>query len=103
MTTQHRLERRATLLGQRMRELSTTLAQQLGAGDRPVFTTPMTKAESLAWWGEHRHDTYGQKVLETMQPWDIAQLDADLGALRDPTQAGTHITDGVAAALAELD
>ncbi len=102
MPPQQRLEQRATRLGQRMRELSATLATHLGAGERPPFTTAMTKSESLAWWGLHRHDEYGATALARMQPWDIARLDADLGALRDPTQPGTHVTDTTAAALREL-
>ena len=77
---QHRLERRATLLAGQMDTASKGLAQQLGAGERPLFTTPMTKNESLAWWREHRHDEAGAQVLSRMQPWDIARLDADLQA-----------------------
>jgi hypothetical protein len=56
------------------------MAKQLGEGDRTPFTTAKTQREALEWWRVHRHDEYGQRVLERMRPWDIAQLDADLGA-----------------------
>lgn len=77
---QHRLERRATLLAGQMDTASKGLAQQLGAGERPLFTTPMTKAQSLDWWRLHRHDEAGAAALARLQPWDIARLDADLQA-----------------------
>lgn len=80
MTTQHRLERRARLLGQRMADASTAMAKQMGAGERPPFTTAQTRSEALAWWRAHRDDTYGAQALERLKPWEIAQLDADLGA-----------------------
>lgn len=80
MTGQHRLEQRAQLLAGRMDTASKGLAQQLGAGDRPPFTTAMTRTESLDWWRQHRHDEAGAEVLARLRPWDIAQLDADLQA-----------------------
>ena len=79
MSTEHRLERRARLLAERIRDASERLAQQLGAGERTPFTTAMTKSESLAWWRQHRHDEFGERALQRLQPWEIAQLDVDLG------------------------
>ena len=79
MPAQHRLERRAELLGRKMADATDAMARMLGQGERPPFTTALTRNESLAWWRQHRHDEYGQKVLERLPPWEIARLDADLG------------------------
>jgi len=84
--TEHRLERRARLLAERMRSTSEDMARQLGAGDRAPFTTAMTKSESLAWWRLHRHDEYGGQALARMQPLDIAQLDLDLARAMNPEE-----------------
>lgn len=80
MTTEHRLERRSTLLGRRMGAAADALAAQIGEGERPPFTEARTRNEALDWWRTHRHDEYGARVLERMPPWEIARLDADLGA-----------------------
>lgn len=82
----HRLEKRARLLAQRMRGLSEGLAQQLsGPGDRALFAKRLTSAESLAWWREHRDDAYGKAVIQRWMAQDPAggmvalqQLDAAL-------------------------
>lgn len=94
MPTEHRLERRARLLAERMRESSERLALQLGAGDRVPFTTAMTKAESLDWWRAHRHDEWGEKALQRMQPWDVAQLDLDLARAMNGESAPEVVPGG---------
>lgn len=78
MPNLNRLERRAALLGQKMRDTTDALAHQLGAGERPAFTTALPKSASLAWWRQHLYDEYGQKVLATMEPDQIVQLHLDL-------------------------
>lgn len=103
MPAQHRLELRSILLGRKMKAAADGLATQLGEGGRPPFTTARTRSEALEWWGVHRHDEYGQRVLERLPPWEIARLDADLAALRDPTQPGTHLDPAVEEALRGMD
>jgi hypothetical protein len=86
VATEHRLERRARLLADRMRTTSEDMAVQLGAGDRAPFTTALTKSESLAWWRLHRHDAYGAQALARMQPLDVARLDLDLARAMNPEE-----------------
>lgn len=86
MAQQHRLEVRASLLGNRMAAASDALAASYGEGGRPAFTEARTRREALDWWRQHRHDEYGQRVLERMPPWEIARLDADLQAWMTETE-----------------
>lgn len=86
MAESHRLERRSDLLASRMRDASDRFARQLGAGERPPFTTAMTKSESLAWWRQHRYDEQGQQALSRLQPWEVMRLDADLIAAMNPEE-----------------
>jgi len=78
MPPPNRLERRSQLLAQTMVDTSTGLASALGAGERPAFTTPLTRSEALAWWRQHINDDFGRQVLERMRPEQIMQLHLDL-------------------------
>ena len=84
MADRTRLEHRSDLLAQKMRDTADRLSRQLGQGDRPSFTTPLARSAALDWWRAHRHDEYGAAALARLQPWDIAQLDADLAAAMNP-------------------
>ena len=88
MRPEHRLERRAALLGAKMRALSEDLALQLGQGGRPPFTEARTRAAALSWWREHRHDAFGARALASMHPLDVVELDAALGRLIAGEQQG---------------
>ena len=77
-TGPNRLERRASLLAQKMADTSQGLAHALGAGERPAFTTAMTRSEALAWWRQHISDDFGRQVLAGMTPEAIMRLHLDL-------------------------
>lgn len=73
----HRLEKRASMLASRMRQVHDGLTSQL---DGRPFTSAMTKTAALDWWAQHRHDQYGAEVLRQMDPVKIAALDQALYA-----------------------
>jgi hypothetical protein len=78
MPAQNRLERRSELLARRIDDASDALAKQWGAGDRPAYTTAMTRAEALAWWRQNLYTPAGAKALEAMSPNEIIRLHVDL-------------------------
>ncbi len=84
MPSEHRLERRARLLAETMADATDRLAAQMGEHERPPFTTALTRAESLAWWRQHRHDDFGAKVLTRFTPAQIADLDLALAREMNP-------------------
>ena len=76
MPAQHPLERRASMLATRIKVLRDALRDAVAApGERPPFTEHHSAAEAFAWWRLHRHDEYGQRVVERMRPEQVARLD----------------------------
>ena len=71
----HVLERRAHLLAGKLAGRKQTLTQAVAPpGQRPPFTTQMTKREALTWWREHFDDDLGKKVRERMNPESQMEL-----------------------------
>jgi hypothetical protein len=77
---QNRLERRSALLANRIDAGADALAKQWGAGDRPAYTTAMSRSEALAWWRKELYTPAGAEALQRLSPVEIIQLHADLGA-----------------------
>lgn len=82
----HRLERRADMLAQKMRDSTNIFAQQMGEGQQPPFTTALTNREALDWWRLHRHDQYGAAVLQRFTPQQILDLDTSLMRQTNPEE-----------------
>lgn len=78
---EHRLERRSRLLAQEASRRIETLKTMLGP--RPLWSAAKTRREALAWWRKHRFDDDGAKVLATLKPDQISDLDR---ALVDETE-----------------
>jgi len=71
----HVLERRAHLLAGRLAGRKQILTQAVApAGQRPPFTTQMTKREALSWWREHFDDDLGKKLRQQMDPESQMEL-----------------------------
>lgn len=89
----HRLERRSQLLATRLKERVEAMTNALAPpGQRPPFTTTMTKNAALDWWAKNRYSDVGKMALSRYTPDQIAELDATLArrnqaALEQPTAA----------------
>jgi hypothetical protein len=76
---EYRVERRARLLGEAMKQRATLFAEFLRPpGERPPFTQLLQEPIALKFWREHRYDDIGARVLANMKPVDIAELDSAL-------------------------
>lgn len=85
---QHRLDRRAAMLGERLRREIDLTAQMLRPpGGMPAFTTQLTNTEALDFWKRHRFDRIGAQVLSGWTPEQIAELDAWLAAEQEPPES----------------
>ena len=80
MPAQNRLERRTELLARRIDDSANALAKQWGAGDRPAFTTALTRREALDWWRQNLYTEAGKAALQSMSPEEIIRLHANLNA-----------------------
>ena len=94
-STQHVLERRSTLLAQRLRQRidDTVLALQ-AAGGRIPFKTKLSRGDALEWWAKHRYDALGQQALQSLSPLDVAQLDNALSKNVAAQTGGLPIISG---------
>ena len=78
-TSQHPLERRATLLAGKLTQRIGDIGQSLQAAQgRIPFSTKLPQADALKWWSQHRYDSYGQQALKNLQPQDVMSLDLAL-------------------------
>ena len=76
---EHVIERRARLLGQKMQHRADLIRDFIAPeGQRPPFTKMLQNEQALQWWQAHRYDHLGARVLQTMKPGDIADLDVAL-------------------------
>lgn len=76
---QHRLEKRSSLLAARVKEQVAATRDAVAApGERPPFTTEMTRAQALEFWSRERHTPLGTSILRGWGPDKIAELDAAL-------------------------
>jgi hypothetical protein len=84
----HVLERRASLLAQKMQRRVQVLKEFMAPeGARPPFTQQLQRPQALRWWQEHRYDHLGAQVLQAMRPQDIAELDLALIEMNEQGQA----------------
>lgn len=76
---EHIVERRATMLAQKMERRVDILRQFLTpAGARPPFTQMLQEENALKFWMAHRYDDLGARALQHLQPHEIAELDTAL-------------------------
>jgi hypothetical protein len=80
MPQTHPMETRATKLAGAMKARIGVLAQSMTAGQgRVPFHTLLSENKAIAdFWVQHRYDALGAKVLATMKPMAIADLDTAL-------------------------
>jgi hypothetical protein len=84
---EHVIERRARILSQKMQHRADLIRDFIAPeGQRPPFTKMLQNDQALKWWSAHRYDHLGARVLQTMRPGDIADLDVAL--MRGMEQAG---------------
>jgi dsDNA-binding SOS-regulon protein len=96
MAYQQGLERRAQSLADAMKRRSDLFAEALRpSGQRPPFTKQLNQQDALKFWMAHRYDDLGARVLQGMQPADIAELDAALAEkVQQPPQMPGGTTNG---------
>jgi len=76
---EHVIERRARLLSQKMMRRSALIRDFIAPeGQRVPFTKMLQNDQAIKWWTAHRYDHLGARVLQTMRPGDIADLDLAL-------------------------
>lgn len=86
---EHRLERRARLMGEGLkRNIAMIRAQVAPEGERPPFHVQKSKDEALAWWRAHRHDELGAAALQTWKPDEIVDLDRRLSERIEQERSG---------------
>ncbi len=79
----HVLERRLQMLAGRIsKERGLLSAAFKASGNRPLFSTKVPEREAIEFWLEHRDDDIGDKVLKTMAPEDILELDTRLAQFK---------------------
>ena len=75
------MERRARLLADAIKHRIEVLLYLLKEpGQRPVFTKKLSQREALAWWRAHRTDPLGMRLMATMSPGQIMDIDRALSA-----------------------
>ncbi len=79
MTIEHLLEKRAKKLSLALTRRKEILREAIApSGERPPFSSQLSKQDALTWWRKHRYDDLGTQVLKRMQPGAILELDKAL-------------------------
>ena len=87
------LERRAELLTGRLKARVELVRQAVAPkGQRPPFTTQMSKPEALAWWQAHFHDDLGAKVKANMTPEAQMELTVALSRANEAEMWGDGLS-----------